>query len=178
MWKHILVPHDFSDCAARALEVATELARHGPAQLTLLHVSPIPPNLSPNTRVTAPGKTQARSVSELLLGGGHRELARLQAALVAKGFAVDVLATTTESEPSAEILRVSKEIAVDVIVLGTHGGGGARRRFQTWLSHLLLGSVAETVIRRARVPVVTVRSHGDERALTREEALAEDELVG
>ena len=65
-----------------------------------------------------------------------------------------VTAVTTVATPCQEILRYAADENVDLIVMGTHGRGG--------VSHMLLGSIAERVVRRAPCPVLTVRSpqHG------------------
>lgn len=170
MWKRILVPHDFSQCAKRALEVSASLAQQSNAELTLLHVSPLPPNLPHDAKVIGADGSLA-SVDELLTRGACRDLASLAEPLEARGLSVRTFARATESgSPAAAILRIAKEIDADVIVLGTHG--------RTGLARLLLGSVAEKVIRGAAIPVVTVRSHDGEPHPTREEIAAEDELAG
>ena len=171
MWKSLLVPHDFSDCAARALDVAVELAAHAGARLTLLHVSLLPPSLPPDAMVIAPGTNAPVRVDELTTAGARRELAAIATPLIARGLSVRSVAMATASgDISTWILRAADENGVDAIVVGTHGRRG--------LSHLLLGSTAEKVIRGARVPVVTVRSSAPEATPTREESLAEDEVVG
>lgn len=171
MWKRILVPHDWSECAERALEVAGELALQSQGQLILLHVSPLPPNLPHEAKVS--DRDGARvSVDELLTSGALRDLESLAAPLKARGLTVRTCARAAEpGSPAPSILRVAEELEADVIVLGTHG--------RTGLSHLLSGSVAETVIRGASIPVVTVRSREQEEPhLTSAEAAAEDELAG
>lgn len=170
MWKRILVPHDFSLCATRALDVAVGLAVDGHATLVLLHVSPLPPNLPSEARVVAPDGSLV-TVDELLTRGAGRDLVALAEPLRARGVSVEVSAQTSQvGTPAAAILRSASELAADVIVLGTHG--------RTGLAHLVLGSVAEEVMRGARVPVVTVRSRDEATHLTREESAAEDELAG
>ena len=57
MWKKLLVPHDFSPCAARALGLAVDLARVHGAELVLVHVSELPANLAPEALVIPPGST-------------------------------------------------------------------------------------------------------------------------
>lgn len=171
MWRRLLVPHDFSACAARALRVAGDLAELHRAAITLLHVSPLPPNLPPDALVTPPGASSAVRVDELTTRGARRQLEATAADLRRRGLEVRVLACAAESGDVAKhILEAAAEIGADAIVLGTHG--------RTGLSHLLLGSIAEKVIRRAPVPVITVRSHAPEAELTREESVAEDEVAG
>jgi nucleotide-binding universal stress UspA family protein len=73
-------------------------------------------------------------------------------------------------EIADEILAAAQDLEADVLVVGTHG--------RTGLAHLVLGSIAEKVVRRAAVPVVTVRSLSPEAEPTKEERDAEDELTG
>lgn len=120
--------------------------------------------------VTPPGATTPVRVDELTTSGARRELEAIAAPLAARGLSVRTLAIATESgDASTWILRVADETGADAIIVGTHGRKG--------LSHLLLGSIAEKVIRSARVPVVTVRSTTPEATPTREESLAEDEVM-
>jgi universal stress protein A len=65
-------------------------------------------------------------------------------------------------QPAAAIVEAAADRAVDLIVIGTHGRRG--------MAHLLLGSVAEYVVRSASCPVLTVRGHVPERVQQPEEA--------
>lgn len=179
MWKNILVPHDFSRCANGALELATSLAQLHGAALLLVHVSPLPPNLPHDAQVKGPDGAMV-SVEDMVTAGASRDLAALATPLIAQGIKVATLARATEpGNPATAILRLAGAHGADVIVVGTHG--------RTGLAHLLMGSVAEKIIRGATMPVITVRgrdeasslahaAHGPHR--TREERAAEDELVG
>lgn len=170
MWRRILVPHDFSRCAQRAFDVAAELAAQNQGQLTLLHVSPLPPNVPRHAKVYA-GEDESASLEDVLTRGACRDLATIAAPLTARGIEVQTFARATEpGSPAAAILRIAAELEADVIVLGTHGRAG--------LARLLLGSVAEKIIRGASIPVVSVRSDEEAPHPTREETLAEDELAG
>jgi len=171
MWKHLLVPVDFSACAARALELGLSLAERDHGTLTLVHVSPLPPNLPPAAMVTPPGATDRVRIDEYTTRGARSRLDAIATPLRDRGFDVRTIAVAAPSgDVAEELLRVVAELGADAIVVGTHG--------RTGLSHLLLGSVAEKVIRRATVPVVTIRSHSPEAQLTREECVADDELAG
>ncbi len=170
MWKRLLVPHDFSACAAAAVELAKSLAKSNGASIELLHVSQLPPNLPPETRVTPDG-TASMSIAELTTRAAHQKLEEIATPLRAAGVDTRALAIATASrDVAAEILHVAQERGFDGIVIGTHGRAG--------LAHLLLGSVAEKVIRGARVPVVTIRSSTRESEPTNEEQIAEDEVSG
>jgi nucleotide-binding universal stress UspA family protein len=143
----ILVPFDFSECSDEALQYGLELARRFGASLHLLHVVPDP--------VAQPWAAEGFSVPvfEVVEKWQKQAEERLRAAVPDadrhRVTVVSVIAT-----PYAEILAYAAAHAVDLIVMGTHGRSG--------VSHLLLGSIAERVVRRAPCPVLTVRrpEHG------------------
>jgi universal stress protein A len=155
MWKTLLVPHDFSACADAALVLAAQLAHHHHADLVLVHVSDVAPNVP-------------RDADEAIVRGASRRLEDLAAPLREKGLSVATRARI--GDISTEVLGVAKDDDVSAVVIGTHGRAG--------LSRALLGSVAETVVRRADVPVVIVRAPGGVPKPTAEEIAAEDELAG
>jgi nucleotide-binding universal stress UspA family protein len=144
--ERILVPTDFSETASVALGYAVELSRAFDATLHVLHVLE---NTNPAGGWTA-GKKYApppRSLTEGMEREAHHELQTLVQSLkppVSKS----VLSVKTGS-PLVEIVRCAQEQSVDLIVMGTHGHG--------LIAHMLLGSVADNVIRRAPCPVLTVR---------------------
>jgi universal stress protein A len=168
MWNKLLVPHDFSACSARALRLALDLARVHGSELTLVHVSELPPNLPPDTLVTPVGAASALRVDDYTTGGARRQLEDIAEPLRREGIHVRTLAVTGDAPE--EILAAARAVGADAIVVGTHGRSG--------LSHLLLGSVAEKVVRGSPVPVVSVRSQAPEPLLTHEEKAVEDELAG
>ncbi len=171
MWKRIVVPLDFSACAARAMEIAIGLAERERASLTLVHVSPLPPNLPPDAQVTPPGATEPVRIDEYTTRAARQRLESIAAPVRARGLDVRTFAlAATSGDVAEEVLRAARDVDADAIVVGTHG--------RTGLSHLLLGSVAEKLIRLATVPVITIRSVASETEPTREERVAEDELAG
>lgn len=174
MWKRILVPHDFSACAARAVDLACTLAEREPgAVLQLLHVSQLPPNLPLDAIVAPFGPNRpSTTIDDLTTSGARASLEDIVGPLRSRGIEARAIAVATASRDiAAEILYVAERERADVIVIGTHGRSG--------LSHLLLGSVAEKVIRGATMPVVTIRSsQAPDAEPTREEDVAEDELSG
>jgi nucleotide-binding universal stress UspA family protein len=89
---------------------------------------------------------------------------RLLAGLVSRCQAEAIVVTSQvcAGQPAAAIVNAAADRAVDLIVLGTHGRQG--------VAHLMLGSVAEQVVRTAPCPVLTVRGHVQERAQRPEEA--------
>ena len=160
---HVLVPTDFSDTAARALEYAFEEARLHGAKVTLLHVVPPgkatdvyyvgtvaghPGALDPgaSARVGAPWPAPPTRVVRDDVGDAA--LTRLHD-LIPHAFRDRWGAEVAVGSPAETIVRVARELAADLIVMGTHG--------RTGLRHALLGSVAEKVVRLAPCPVLTVR---------------------
>lgn len=140
--KTILVPSDFSECSDAALRYGLELARRFDARLHLLHVVQDP--------LTQPWA--AEGFSAPLFDMVEKWQQDAKARLVASIPLADigrVTVTVTLAWPYAEILRYANEHGVDLIVMGTHGRSG--------VSHVLLGSIAERVVRHAPCPVLTVR---------------------
>ncbi len=162
-WKTILCPIDFSNSCERVLDVAAHVARSEGARLTLLHVTDVPGALSDKVIVAHEGGDHAVRTSAYVRESALRELERCAAPLRARG--VEVETAFAAGSVVQAILRASSERAADLIVMGTHG--------RTGLSHMLLGSVAERVLRLSPVPVLTVRQiTGDEaHATAAEESL-------
>ena len=141
--KTILVPSDFSECSEAALRYGLELARRFDARVHLLHVVQDP--------LTQPWAAEGFSIPLFEVVEKWQKEAKERLALaVPAGDAGRVTISATVAWPYAEILRYAIEYDVDLIVMGTHGRSG--------MSHMLLGSIAEKVVRRAPCPVLTVRS--------------------
>jgi nucleotide-binding universal stress UspA family protein len=142
--ERILVPHDTSEHSQRALAVAKEIAAWSGATLDLLHVLPDP--VMPTfygTSVAAIYDTHRGPLREETL----KELERLQAA--APGEAVPFRCHVRNGDPSREILAAANELESDLVLLSSHG--------LTGLDRLLLGSVAERLIRACVTPVLVVK---------------------
>jgi nucleotide-binding universal stress UspA family protein len=142
-WKRIICPVDFSDASRAALETAADLARLHGARLTLLHAYPVPGYTFPDGSFVASAK-----MLEELAEAARVHLEEWKAIATSLGLK-DVEAVTAVGEPAAEIVAHVKEKGADLVVVGTHG--------RTGLTHALMGSVAERVVRRAPCPVLTVR---------------------
>jgi nucleotide-binding universal stress UspA family protein len=142
--RKILVPTDFSPGAAEALRFAVELARPIDAALTLLHAYQLPSYYFPDGSVY----TTSASVAADIISSVTSELERARRDTDAQGVAARV--SSVEGQPAAAILEAAR--GHDLVVMGTHG--------RTGLRHLLLGSVAEKVVRSASCPVLTVRTPG------------------
>lgn len=149
MYGRILVPTDGSPGVERAVEHAIDLASVHGATLHAVYV------VNTATFATLPMETSWEGVGSMLRDDGEAALKRV--AEMAGEAGVDVDTHIIEGSPSREIVRFAEECEVDCIVMGTHGRGGIDR--------LLLGSVAERVVRAAGVPVTTVRvGEADEEA--------------
>lgn len=167
MWKVILYAHDFSDCAARVEPVVTDLARTHGARVVVCHVSQLTHGLSADTLITPPGEEGPMSIGDFTR---RSSLARLEeVALRLRRADVEATVYALLDEIAPGILRAAREQGAHVIVMGTHGRKG--------LEHLLLGSVAEKVLRQADIPVVTLRTPAKPSHL-REDDVLEDESAG
>ena len=144
--KRILAPIDFSDCSKKALQYAIPLAKQHGAAITLLYVVPT------NYAVGEYGGIDYASLEAQMRASGETQLNRLAAEAVHGEIASDTLIRT--GSPATEIIEVAKSLPADVIVISTHG--------RTGLRHVLLGSVAERVVRHAPCPVLVVREREHE----------------
>jgi len=136
----ILYPTDFSEEAATAFDVACALAREGQARVVVLHVERPPLATLGGTAGVPP-----------LPNEYDRERLEEQLRLIrAPEAGIQVEHRLEFGEPEAVILAVAEQIGADLIIMGTHGRTGLRR--------LLMGSVAEHIVRRASCPVLTVRT--------------------
>lgn len=135
--KHILVATDFEAASARAEDLAIEIAGKFGAKITLVHVWSVPMPIYAGA-LSWPADGLERAARAALEDAATKLKARYPkcGAMLAAGF------------PSDAILATAAEEGVDMIVLGTHGRRGVQRVF--------LGSVAERVLRRSPVPVLTV----------------------
>lgn len=140
----LLAPTDFSEASAVALRYAVGLAEAFRAQLHLLHVverrveEQWAAELAAVAALDVEAEARAKSDAELATLLTRDERARFDARLVSR-----------VGTPFVEIVRYARHEAIDLIVMGTHGRGA--------IAHLLIGSVAENVVRKAPCPVLTVR---------------------
>ena len=140
--RKILVPTDFSDCSESALRYGRAMAAALGASLHLLHVVQDP--------YTQPWAAEAfpAPLGDLLVQWEEQARKRMLETLPEAEQAHVTIATQIGS-PFFEIVRYAQEQEIDLIVIGTHGRGP--------IGHMLLGSVAEKVVRKAPCPVLTVR---------------------
>jgi len=153
---NILCPTDFSEPARLATDYALEFARSFKARLHLLYVIEDPILYSPAVGGYAPKMEDIEAYAQTGLDSWI---------FPEDAGSVEVVRRWVHGRPFVRILRDAEENDIDLIVMGTHGRG--------FLPHLLLGSVAERVVRRAPCPVLTVRPTGE-----LETAPSEDETPG
>jgi nucleotide-binding universal stress UspA family protein len=137
MFKHLVVPTDFGEPAQAALNFAIELATKYEAKLTLLHVYGVPTVYYPD------------AVSWPLEELGKAAQTSLDTAVAqVRGRWPNTEGHVAVGDPRESILKFAKDSSADLLVIGTHGRRG--------LAHLVLGSVAEWLVRMAPLPVLTV----------------------
>ena len=136
--QHFLVPIDFSPYADQALTYAIDLAKALKARLTLVHVMYIPTMVEVNI---APYQVQIENESQRALDEALQRVCNT-------GLEGDTI--LKQGVPFQAILEAARDTAADLIIMGTHG--------RTGLEHVLLGSVAEKVVRLAPCPVLVTRS--------------------
>jgi nucleotide-binding universal stress UspA family protein len=141
MYDRILVPTDGSEGVERAVDHATELAAAHGASLHAVYV------VNTASYGTLPMETSWEGVADMLRDEGEAAVERVKAIADERGVPVEV--ALVDGTPSKEIVRYAESNDCDLVVMGTHGRGGIDR--------LLLGSVAERVVRSSDVPVLTVR---------------------
>jgi len=145
--RRILIPTDFSEFSEHAMKYACEFARRFSAELHLLNVVE---NIYPI--VAEPGMAVPSAGEYLMDLMNSSEQAIQQLPPADWNMNVPVVREVRTGTPFLEVIRYAREKEIDLIVLGTHGRSG--------LVHVLMGSVAEKVVRKAPCPVLTVRPKG------------------
>jgi nucleotide-binding universal stress UspA family protein len=146
MYDQILVPTDGSSGVERAVEHAVSLAAIHDATVHALYV------VNTASYSSMPMETSWEHVRDMLSDEGERAIERVRE--LADGEDVPVKTVVVDGSPSKEIVQYAEREDCDLVVMGTHGRGGIDR--------LLLGSVAERVVRASEVPVLTVRVGADD----------------
>jgi nucleotide-binding universal stress UspA family protein len=143
---HIFVATDFSEASEAAIDAAVVLAQQLGAKITLFHVFDpdplVPPGAIPN-----PEQFRDKIEKEMRTAVTER-LEELRNEKISGVQPVDVVVATDRSTANA-ITEHAKNLGADLIIVSTHG--------RTGLAHLLIGSVAEKVVRHAHCPVLAVR---------------------
>lgn len=141
LYDRVLVPTDGSAEGEQAVEHALRLAEAHGASVHALYV------INTASYAGLPMETSWDGIDDLLRSDADAAVQDVER--IAAEYDVDVTASVVEGSPSREIIRYAEKEKCDIIVMGTHGRGGIDR--------LLLGSVAEKVVRGSSVPVLTVR---------------------
>lgn len=141
--KNILVPIDFSDYSKNALRYAVQFAKNFNAKLFLIYV--VEPMIYPAD--FSMGQVAIPSMDADLQNRAEEELKNLANNYVEASLQSETIIKT--GKPFVEINETAKEIDADLIIMATHG--------HTGVEHLLFGSTAEKVVRKAPCPVLTLR---------------------
>ncbi|MFQ5638711.1 MAG: universal stress protein [bacterium] len=142
--KKILVPVDFSENSRMALDWAMSFADKLDAKVVLFHAFEIPDVMK------EPAQRHGLLKNDMI-GRAKEEVVKELQAFADKydEDRITVAPEIGEGKPFVEIIKAAKNFDADLIVMGTHG--------RTGLSHMLIGSVAEKVVRKAPCPVLTVK---------------------
>ena len=140
--RRILFATDFSEPARGAQQYAVAMAEKFAAELHAIHVVP---------EIIIPA-TDSFTVWTLPEGGMKAQLAAAEQQLYKEIGSGPALCRTVVGFPIEEIMKYAKDHEIDLIVVGTHG--------HTGLAHLLMGSVAEKLVRLSTCPVLTVHPKG------------------
>lgn len=146
--KTILFPTDFSQGARAAMDYALSLAKDYNARLILLYVMQ---DIS-IAEWYIPSAVSVADMIEDMEKSAWKEMEKWRAEAQAR--LNDVENMVARGVPFVEIIKTAKEKGADLIVIGTHG--------RTGIDHMLFGSTAEKVVRKAPCPVLTVRVTGKE----------------
>ena len=137
----ILAPTDFSELSNVAMEYAFSMANRFGAKIVFFH----------SLDWGKPTSGMAAFYEEVYVVTKERANALLNDLVQrAKRMGIEAEAVVTDGSPFVEIIQTSRKIGAELIIMGTHG--------RTGLSHVLIGSQAERVVRQASCPVLTVKS--------------------
>ncbi len=142
--KIILAPVDFSAHSDHALDYAVGLAKRFGAKLHVMHAYHVPVPIATPDQIAIP-----RDFFSSIRDAAAKRLKETSDKLAAEGVTTET--HLTEMLPTTAIVEAAGRLHADLIVMGTRG--------LTGLKHVLLGSVAERVLRTAPCPVLTVKAH-------------------
>ncbi|MFH1755029.1 MAG: universal stress protein [Candidatus Latescibacterota bacterium] len=142
-FKEIVVPTDFSERSLRALDYAIGLAEKFSAKLDLLYV--VEAGLHPADLAWT--NVDYGDLNKQHCEAAARHMESIVTDRIPRGIACDI--SILIGKAFVEIIRFADSVNADLIVMATHGHGG--------VSHLLLGSTAERVVRKAACPVLTIK---------------------
>ncbi|MGK9477302.1 universal stress protein [Melioribacter sp. OK-6-Me] len=141
--KKILVPVDFSEYSKEALKYAVQFAKQFNAKLYIIYV--IEPVIYPAD--FSMGQVAIPSLENDIKKRAEEEMDSLIKSFVDPSLETDIIIKT--GKPFVEIIETARETDTDLIIMATHG--------HTGVEHLLFGSTAEKVVRKAPCPVLTMR---------------------
>ena len=143
-YKRLLVAVDLSAASDVVMKTAVKLGRALQAELHIIHIHKIRAGNLLEGGMADAGNLAAQEIADLEL-----KLERFVAQFVEPGIIMTM--NVYSGEPYLEINRAADKSGADMIIMGTHG--------RTGVAHLVLGSVAENVLRHARVPVISIKCH-------------------
>ena len=141
-YRRLLCPIDFSNVSNHAFQVATDLAVIFKADLHVVHVFQMPASAIPEGVYEVPDGVEDK-IKDNLSKRLNEFVERISTSKI------NITTGLSEGFPHVEIINSADETNADMIVMGTHG--------RTGFSQVLLGSVAERVLRTSSIPVLTVR---------------------
>jgi universal stress protein A len=141
--KTIVCPTDFSEPSHAGVSAANEMAAHFGAEIFLVHIVPVIPSLPPDPS----SMFKLPEYETLLHAEAEKNLKELREQLISASISTRIF--VGHGDAADEIVLFATNERGDLIVIATHGSTGWR--------HLVSGSVAEKVVRRAQCPVLTVR---------------------
>ncbi len=141
-YKNLLCPVDFSDTSKHALSVAADFAERLDAGLHIVHVYQLPASSYPEGVFDVPDDLESNI---------EKQLSKKLDDFVKSNCKLKTNITTDiyEGVTHTQIVNAANDKNADMIIMGTHG--------RTGVSHALIGSVAERVVRTSKVPVLTIR---------------------
>ncbi|WP_437588209.1 universal stress protein [Sorangium sp. So ce1000] len=142
--KPLLLAHDFNATSELALDAAIELARKLSAKIVVAHVYSVPVYSFPEGSSLIPSAEDAARIADAAQRSLDQVLERRRSTP-----GVEISGVLRAGIPDEEICRLAEEIDAEMIVIGTHARGAVARA--------LLGSVAQRVVRSAKVPVLSIR---------------------
>jgi nucleotide-binding universal stress UspA family protein len=154
----LLVPVDFSDCAPGVVDYAVKLARDLEARVVLLNVVELPAGLDPGAPIH-PETGEDIAVAEYAAREAARNLDTYVLAAASLMPGVEIVGEVGRGTPVDSILEAADQYDARLIIMGTHGRRG--------LARVVMGSVAEHVLRRSERPVLTLRTQHRETCAAR-----------
>lgn len=139
--KTILVPTDFSELSNEAVDYAFSMAKRIGAKMVFMHTLEWPDHPDEMTPMSDEGYAFMKDRGNAML---HDLVTR------AEKEGLEASASLADGVPFIEIIRAARKHNADLIIMGTHG--------RTGLSHVMMGSQAEKVVRQAPCPVLTIKS--------------------